>query len=181
MSFHDAEAEDKSGVKYRTDNEGVEIVTGNGGHALGYTTTGEWLEYTVNVKTAGKYSYKATVSSGVSGSGFRLGLMNNGQETSLASISVPKTGDNDWGTYQTVSGNLSVDLEAGQQIIRITITGSNCNIDNIELIFTQQSAVNYILPSDYHSAGTRYNLGGTAVDNDYKGISIINGKKVIIR
>ena len=181
LSFHDAEAEDKSGVKYRTDNEGVEIVTGNGGHALGYTTTGEWLEYTVNVKTAGKYSYKATVSSGVSGSGFRLGLMNNGQETSLASISVPKTGDNDWGTYQTVSGNLSVDLEAGQQIIRITITGSNCNIDNIELICTQQSAVNYILPSDYHSAGTRYNLGGTAVDNDYKGISIINGKKVIIR
>ena len=181
MSFHDAESEDKSGVKFRTDNEGVEIVTGNSGYALGYTTTGEWLEYTVNVKTAGKYSYKATVSSGLSGSGFRLGLMNNGQETSLANVSVPQTGDNDWGTYTTVSGNLSVDLEAGQQIIRLTITGSNCNIDKIEFICTQPSAVSYILPSDYNAAGTRYNLGGTIVSDEYKGITIINGKKVIVR
>ena len=181
LSFHDAEAEDKSGVKFRNDNEGVEIVTGNNGYALGYTTTGEWLEYTVNVKTAGKYSYKATVSSGLSGSGFRLGLMNNGKETSLASISVPQTGDSDWGTYNTVTGNLSADLEAGQQILRITITGSNCNIDNIELICTQPSAVNYILPTDYNTVGTRYNLGGTIVGDDYNGIHIINGKKIIIR
>lgn len=181
LSFHDAEAEDKSGVKFRNDNEGVEIVTGNNGYALGYTTTGEWLEYTVNVKTAGKYSYKATVSSGLSGSGFRLGLMNNGKETSLASVSVPQTGDSDWGTYNTVTGNLSADLEAGQQILRITITGSNCNIDNIELICTQPSAVNYILPTDYNTVGTRYNLGGTIVGDDYNGIHIINGKKIIIR
>ena len=181
LSFHDAETEDKSGVQYRADNEGVEIVTGNSGYVLGYTTTGEWLEYTVNVTTAGKYSYKATVSSGVSGSGFRLGLMNNSQETSLANISVPQTGDNDWGTYKTVSGNLSADLDAGQQIIRITITGSNCNIDKIELICTQPSSVNYILPGDYDAVGTRYNLGGTIVSDDYKGFTIINGKKVIIR
>ena len=46
FTFHDSDSNDESGSGYRTDNEGAEIVTGNGGYALGYTTSGEWYEYT---------------------------------------------------------------------------------------------------------------------------------------
>ena len=120
LTFHDSDSEDEGNISYRTDNEGVDITTGNSGRVIGYTQTNEWLEYTVNVITPGIYSYVATVSSGLDGSGFRLSLMNGNSTTTLATISVPNTGS--WDTYQTVSGNISGTLTSGQQILRITIT-----------------------------------------------------------
>ena len=63
LSYHDSDTEDEGKVNYRTDNGGVDIVTGNGGYGIGYTQADEWLEYTVNVTEAGTYSYEATVSS----------------------------------------------------------------------------------------------------------------------
>lgn len=175
LSFHDSDSNDEGDASYRSDNEGVDIVKGNNGNAIGYTNSGEWLEYTVNVKADGIYKYSATVSSGVSNSGFRLGLMKNGTETQLATISVPQTGSNSWDKYTTVSGSFK--LSAGTQVIRLTITGSSCNIDKIA--FSDITNVNYITEDDNHSNGTRYNLGGVRV-NEYKGITIMEGKKVLI-
>ena len=175
LSFHDSDSNDEGDASYRSDNEGVDIVKGNNGNAIGYTSTGEWLEYTVNVKADGIYKYSATVSSGVSNSGFRLGLMKNGTETQLATISVPQTGSNSWDKYTTVSGSFK--LSAGTQVIRLTITGSSCNIDKIA--FSDITNVNYITEDDKYSNGTRYNLGGVRV-NEYKGITIMDGKKVLI-
>jgi hypothetical protein len=124
----------------------VDITTGNNGRAIGYTQTNEWLEYTVNVNTAGKYSYIATVSSGLDGSGFSLSLMNGSSATTLATISVPNTGS--WDTYQTVNGSISGSLTSGQQILRITITGGYCNIDKIELKCTLPDGVDEIIDMD---------------------------------
>lgn len=143
LTFHDSDSEDEGNISYRTDNEGVDITTGNSGRVIGYTQTNEWLEYTVNVITPGIYSYVATVSSGLDGSGFRLSLMNGNSTTTLATISVPNTGS--WDTYQTVSGNISGTLTSGQQILRITITGGYCNIDKIELKCTLPDGVEEII------------------------------------
>ncbi len=176
VSFHDSETEDKGEAGYRSDNGGVDIVTGNGGYAIGHTASGEWLEYTINVQTAGIYGYKATVSSGLDNSGFRIGIMNNGKETVLANIAVPNTGS--WDTYRTLSTEvIQTKLEAGKQILRVTITGSYCNLDKIE--FSCLVGVNYISDDDMKAPGTRYNLGGAIVGDDYKGIVIIDGKKVM--
>lgn len=180
FTFHDADSEDQGKAKYRSDNEGVDIYAENGGYVIGYTSqAGEWLEYTVNVQTAGTYSYEATVSSGNDNTGFRIGLMENGNETTLANVSVKKGAD--WATYSKSKGKLVKDLAEGQQVFRITITGAWCNIDKIEFICTQPDAVGYIMQDDFDAAGTRYNIGGAIIGDDYKGISIINGKKVIIR
>jgi len=47
---------------------GIQNVTdSNGGLAVGYTNTGDWMDYNVNVETSGKYAVKyrmATKSSG---------------------------------------------------------------------------------------------------------------------
>lgn len=181
LTFHDSnsekEGDDQDAKNYRSDEGGVDIVNGNGGKVIGYTNTGEWLEYSINVARAGYYSYSATVSSGVTGSGFRIGLMEDGKETQLFSVSVPQTGDNNWGTYKTVSGNIKSPLESGKQVIRLTITGSSCNIDKVYLSFV--SSVKYVTPDDVKANGTRYNLGGAIVGDDYKGIVIIDGKKVL--
>lgn len=175
LSFHDADSDDEGKANYRSDNEGVDIVTGNGGYALGYTASNEWYEYTVNVKTTGKYSYTATVSSGSDNSGFRIGLMKDGKETTLATVSVPNGGS--WDTYTTKTGTISTQLEEGKQVFRITITGAYCNIDKIEFKCTVD--VNYITADDIDAAGTRYNLGGAIVGDDYNRIIIKNGKKYL--
>ena len=132
IAYHDSDNTDEGKTSYRSDNGGVDIVTGNGGHAIGYTSSGEWLEYTVDVKEAGNYSYDATVSSGSTSSSFSLSLNTDaGLKSLTGSIPVPCVKENNWDNYRTVHGRLSIPLEEGKQVIRINITGSSCNIDKI--------------------------------------------------
>ena len=77
ISYHDTDTKNEGGTSYRSNGGGVDIVTCSGGYAIGYTATGEWLEYTVNVKEAGLYSYDAYVSSGATTSSISLSLSND--------------------------------------------------------------------------------------------------------
>ena len=131
MTFHDSDDTDQGDAKYRTDNEGVDIVKGNGGSAIGYTAKDEWLEYTVNVTKAGTYNCEATVSSGTTGASFTVSLRDNGQTTQLCSITIPQTASSSWDTYTKVSAKLSKDLPEGKHILRVTITGANGNLDKM--------------------------------------------------
>ena len=175
-AYHDNDAQNQGDANYRA-SEGVDIVNGNGGRALGYTSTGEWVEYTIDVQEAGKYSFKATVSSGVNNSGFSINLNKNGKITKLADIKVPQTGSNSWDTYRVVEGTLSQPLEAGEQILRIVITGSNCNIDKIQFTNTATGIID--INNDAASQQGSYDLFGRKVNDSYKGIIIQNGKKII--
>ena len=133
LTYHDSDTQNQGGTSYRTDAGGVDIVTGNGGYALGYTATGEWLEYTINVTEAGKYNYDAYVSSGLSGSGFTVSLKKDNGFVELCKVSVPQTGDNNWDNYHVVKGAFNVPLEEGQHVLRVTIDGGNCNLDKMVL------------------------------------------------
>ena len=175
-AYHDNDAQNQGDANYRA-SEGVDIVNGNGGRALGYTSTGEWVEYTIDVQEAGNYSFKATVSSGVNNSGFSINLNKNGKITKLADIRVPQTGSNSWDTYRVVEGTLSQPLEAGEQILRIVITGSNCNIDKIQFTNTATGIID--INNDAASQQGSYDLFGRKVNDSYKGIIIQNGKKII--
>ena len=175
-AYHDNDAQNQGDANYRA-SEGVDIVNGNGGRALGYTSTGEWVEYTIDVQEAGNYSFKATVSSGVNNSGFSINLNKNGKITKLADIKVPQTGSNNWDTYRVVEGTLSQPLEAGEQILRIVITGSNCNIDKIQFTNTATGIID--INNDAASQQGSYDLFGRKVNDSYKGIIIQNGKKII--
>ncbi len=136
LSFHDSDSMDEGDAPaYRDDNEGVDIVKGNGGYAIGYTAADEWLEYTVDVTEEGTYSYEAYVASGTTGASFNISLIEGGRNMRLSSVTIPQTASNDWNTYQPVKGTLSRKLTAGQHILRITITGANGNLDKI--VFTR--------------------------------------------
>ena len=177
-TFHDSDNNNEGDYKpaYRSDSEGVDLVKGNNGCVIGYTAQGEWLEYTVNVAQAGEYEYEATVSSGNDNSAFSISVINDNGMTQLAKVSVPKTGDNDWSKYKTVKGKLSQPLEAGEQILRITINSPYANIDKIEFKGTE-TGINTITVED--SDEPAYNLAGQKVNSHYKGLVIRNGKKVI--
>ena len=134
FTFHDSDTKNE-GVSYRTDGGGVDIVTGNGGYAIGYTSSGEWLEYTVDVKEEGYYGYKATASSGVTNSGFSMALADGGELTTLIEpVTVPCITQSSWDRYSTIEGRCAVKLPAGKHILRLIVTGSSCNVDKIEFI-----------------------------------------------
>ena len=67
--------------------------------------------------------------------------MKNGTATTIGKVSVPQTANNDWGTYKVVTGDITKELETGEQILRFTITGANCNIDKVELVCTEPNAI----------------------------------------
>lgn len=148
-------AAEDGGVDYRKDGSGVDIVKmKNGGFALGYTAAGEWVEYTVKVKNAGKYTYEANVASGSDVSKFHLETNKNGVMTKLTStIAIPK--GNDWETYSILKGDLTQNLEEGEQTIRLVIDGDYANIDYIKLACPDCSSdlSNIELVSNTYGAG----------------------------
>ena len=128
-SYKDDDSENK-GKAYR--NDGVDIEEITDGYAVGYTMEGEWLEYSVNVKTAGDYAVKVRLASGSETSGFQLLL--DDKELGSA-FTAPKTGE-DWKTYEEVDLG-DVKLTEGPHVLKILITGNYVNIDWIE--FTSKS------------------------------------------
>jgi len=182
MTFHDSDSNDEGDAKYRTDNEGLDLVKGNGGSAIGYTAKGEWTEYSVNVKEAGGYSCEATVSSGTTGSGFTVGLVSGKEVKTLCKISVPQTANNNWDTYKVVKvDKLNMELPAGEQIIRITIDGNSCNIDKLAFKSLTPSGI-MTIGTDVQNNADVYTLQGVKVGSMAewnalpRGIYVVDGK-----
>ena len=156
--------------------EGMTIVPTADGYALGNTATGSWAEYSINITEAGKYNYEATVSSVVEGSKFSMVMVeSDGTEKTLGTVTVPQTGSLD--TYEVKTGKIRNPLKAGQQKLRITVTGGSCNIDKVNLVSTETGIM--AVTRDDDTTGDSYNLAGQKVDGSYKGIVIRNGKKII--
>ena len=176
-TFHDKDAVDQGNTGYRKDNEGLDIISVNGGgYAVGNTLPNEWMEYTVNVTDPGEYAYEAVVSSTVTGSNFTIGLVNaDGSITNLGKVTIPNTGNKN--TYKVVTGNLGALLESGEQILRITINTALGNIDKLTLKCTRSTGVNAVTIDGNQYDTPLYTPSGVQVDYSYKGIVIKNGKK----
>ena len=130
IAYNDSDNENEGGA-FRTD-VGVDIVSTSDGYAIGYTATGEWLEYTVKVENEQIYEVVAVAASGLSGSGFKIKL-NNRDLTDK--IEVPKTADNDWGVYTEIVTKTKFKMPKGEYPIRVEIVSPYCNID--KLIFRE--------------------------------------------
>ena len=127
-SFSDEDSENHGDSDYRKDT-GVDLYKTADGVALGYTQTGEWLEYTVEVKADGDYSIEASVAAGNSTSAFKLYI----DEKSITDeVSVPQTADNKWDTYKTIDIKDKVALKAGKHVLKLEITANYANIDWIQ-------------------------------------------------
>ena len=117
-------AETNGGNSYR-EGTGVDIYKKATGYVVGYNQEGEWLEYTVNVKEAGDYTFFAAVASANATSGFQMSL--DGDALTDA-ISVPKNdGEENYDDYNKVQANVT--LPAGEHILRFTVTGSWMDVD----------------------------------------------------
>ena len=128
-SYSDNEKENQGDAKFRTD-EGVDIVLldsadASKGMAVGYTASGEWLEYTVDVLEDGEYAIRASASTGME-NGASFCILADGKAIG-DTVKVPQTGE-DWSVYKEFEGGKAT-LTKGTHVIRLVITGDNVNID----------------------------------------------------
>ncbi len=122
-SYSDNDSENQGDAKFREDL-GVDIVEGGTGMAIGYTASGEWLEYTVEVPEDGDYAIKASASTGMESASFCF--LADGKAIG-DTITVPQTGE-DWSVYKEFDGG-KAKLTKGTHVIRLVITGDNVNVD----------------------------------------------------
>ncbi|MDZ7289740.1 MAG: cellulase family glycosylhydrolase [candidate division KSB1 bacterium] len=126
-----------SGSEFR--NDGVDLEKSNdvqgARYSVGWIVTGEWLKYTVTVKTAGIYDVVFRVAS-LSGGGV-LKLVRNGQELT-PNLSVPRT--NGWYTWTSLQAT-NVVLPAGEQVLTLQFVKEGFNINQIKFILKTATPV----------------------------------------
>jgi hypothetical protein len=111
------------GNAYRP-NEAVDIgdIPG-GGYHIGWTSSAEWVEYTVNVAQSGTYTVSARVATQTD-QGSSLRILSDGEKA--GTIAVPVTGG--WQDY--TQADTQVHLEAGTHVLQLHFGGA-VNVDSL--------------------------------------------------
>jgi uncharacterized protein involved in high-affinity Fe2+ transport len=113
-----------SANSYRSDGVDLEACTDTGcGYDIGWTGSGQWFHYTVNVATAGTYSVSLRLSSPY-GETDGLHIANAAGTSLTGPIAVPNTGG--YQTWTTVT--TSVTLPAGVQTLTVDQDSNGWNI-----------------------------------------------------
>ncbi len=98
-----------------------------GGKNVGYIDNGDWMNYNVNVLTAGSYTVNLRVAT--PNYGTQLQIKNSAGQV-LATVNAPITGG--FQNWQTVSAQ--VNLSAGAQTLKIQSTGAPWNFNWMEFV-----------------------------------------------
>ncbi|HWJ91252.1 MAG TPA: carbohydrate-binding protein, partial [Flavisolibacter sp.] len=138
-----------------------------GGLDVGWQENNDWMDYNVNVTTAGTYAVNFRVATPNTGVQFQL---RKADGSVLATVTAPNTGA--WQSYQNVIAN--VDLAAGQQTLRIVTTDAKASGWNFNWMdFSQSSATPNKLPTVSAGAAqtitlpaSTASLTGNATDSD---------------
>ena len=129
-AYRDSDRQNEGGV-YRED--GVDIVQldsadASKGYAIGYTADGEWLRYSVDVKTAGDYTVYASMATNADDVGVQLFI----DDVAVTDTLVATKGE-DWSTYASVSANIA-GLTAGEHVLKMVVVGNYVNIDYLNFV-----------------------------------------------
>ena len=126
VAYHDSGPNNVGGAYRQT---GVDIeasASASGGYDVGWVAAGEWLNYTVNVATAGTYTVQVRVASPNGGS-MHVGF--NNTSSVWQTLSVPNTGG--WQAWTTVS--FTATLGAGTQQMTLLFDTGGYNLDAVTI------------------------------------------------
>jgi hypothetical protein len=116
-----------TGSSYRSDGVDLEACTDTGcGDDIGWTGTGQWFKYTVNVSTARSYTVSVRLAS-PSGVTDGLHIASSSGANLSGNINVPATGG--WQTWTTVT--VTVTLPAGRPTLTIDQDNGGWNIHQL--------------------------------------------------
>jgi hypothetical protein len=98
-----------------------------GGQNVAYIDYNDWIDYNINVPSAGDYNVRFRIATQLPNGRFHV---KNSSGTILATLDVPYTGG--WQTWQTI--NRTITLPAGPQTIRLVSAGDSWNINWLEFV-----------------------------------------------
>ena len=156
----------------RTDEYVDTVLDNNEGAIIGWTTAGEWLEYTVNVQNPGMYSIELRYASGNPNGGGPMQFKLDGESVSDP-ISFPTT--NDWGTW-TSKTITEIPLTGGEQILRVAINQGEFNLGR--MTFTRTGDLGFDPPVADAGSNVSATLSSSTVSLDGSGTYEPTGKTV---
>jgi hypothetical protein len=118
-----------TGNSYRSDGVDLETTSDTGGgYDLGWTSSGQWFSYTVNVASAGTYtvSFRVAAPSAVTDA---FHISNSSGANLSGGVNIPVTGG--WQTWTTVTSTMA--LPAGPQILTLNEDNGGWNINYVSL------------------------------------------------
>jgi beta-glucanase (GH16 family) len=122
---YDVSSTNGSANNYRSDGVDLEVTTDTGGgYDLGWTASGQWFRYTVNVASAGTYTVDFRVAA-INAVTDAFHLSNSSGSNLTGSVNVPATGG--WQTWTDVTA--TVTLPAGQQVLTLDQDNAGWNIN----------------------------------------------------
>jgi hypothetical protein len=167
--FYDSTVGNQGTAKNFTDSVDVSAVSSaSGGYYVLGDATGDWLTYDVNITQAGQYQIVPRVASAATNP-MSLKVTIGGQSQQ---ISISNTGG--WSAWKDFA-SAPIALNAGQQTLRIDITGAGFNFDSFDLVLVSSSS-SAPPPSPTLNLGT--SVTASAVNGNYGGGDTIDYSKV---
>ncbi|HUK34953.1 MAG TPA: carbohydrate-binding protein [Vicinamibacterales bacterium] len=120
VAYHDTTPGNTGGAYRNTDVDLEE--SSEGGYDVGWIDAGEWLNYTVNVTTAGNCTVQLRVASPSGGASLHVGF-NGPSEGTWKTVSIPATGG--WQNWTTVSVPVTLGLGVQQMTLYFDTAGLN--------------------------------------------------------
>ena len=163
ISYYDASVENLGSFR---PTEYVDAVTvTNEGATVGWISSGEWMEYTVDVATTGCYDLNFRYASGNTNGGGPFYFEIDGKKVST-DIVVGPTGD--WGNWNTKVSNVT--LTAGTHVLRLMVTNGEFNLGRMTFSYNALTCTkpgeNTGIPFDFETIPTTADFnnfdGGTA-------------------
>lgn len=115
VAYHDNTAGCDGDCSYRS----TDIDLWTSGNIVKQLSSGEWMEYTVNVSSSGTYKLTVQAASYTGGGTFHVEM--NGVDVT-GTMTFPNTGS--WSSFQPVV-KTGISLSSGQQVMRVVIDSSN--------------------------------------------------------
>jgi endonuclease/exonuclease/phosphatase family metal-dependent hydrolase len=125
IAYHDS-TPGNSGGAYRMTDVDIER-SSEGAYDVGWTTPGEWLNYSVTVATAANYVVQLRLATPAAGRSLHIGFNGSGVWTV---VPIPATGA--WQTWTTV--NVPVTLAAGPQLLTVLFDTGGVNLQSITVV-----------------------------------------------
>ncbi len=130
IAYHDVDATNKGG--FNRIDEGVDTEGSEDGN-VGYVVNGEWVEYTIDVASAGTYTFEIRVASEPGGGQFHLEF-DGVDKTGIQNVGA--TGG--WSSYTTLRVE-GVGLDAGVQVMRMAVEVGDFNFATMTFTFAGTS------------------------------------------
>ena len=111
------------------------------GPTVGWIDSGEWLEYSINVETAGFYNVEFRYASGNPAGGGPFHFEIDG---AAVSSGIQMTPTNGWGLWKNETLN-DVELTQGKHILRLVVSNGEFNLGSMN--FTYSSPLDFVPPN----------------------------------